>query len=749
MKSIYLFFFTCFYKTVVYGQILTHEINLVNLGPTKPPVAIEMKGTNPDGETLSVNNRYFEKNGKAWFPVMGEMHYNRLDPDVWEQEIQKMKAGGLSIVASYIFWNEHETNKGIWDWKGNRDLRRFITLCQKNEMYVWLRIGPWSHGEQLHGGFPDWIQKMKGKRSNDPAYLAEATKLLNQVGVQASGLFFKDGGPVIGVQLENEYASGEAEHISELKKRALASKIEPVYWTVTANTVFDDTKMEVIPLQGAYPYRGWERGGGKATKDFLYANDQWIMTDALGKVYYDINKFPKGLCEQGCGSQMTYANRFIVEPHIVEAHLQNQVGRGMNLVGYYMFHGGTQTPGLKEPRYPESYDFQSPIGEYGYIRPSYWYLKTLHQFINDFGTDLAQMQVIEAENPVRDELDTEHLRYITRAKDNSGFIFLCNSQVRVTMPDKQVQLKIKLADELISLPTFTLKGQTSPILPFNLHLNNILLKYATAQPLAKINNGGHLTVFFQELPGVNPQIAIDASTIQENALKAVLWKKKEGLVVISPDKQKSVQLTANNGEKVTLVFLTRQQALQSWKIQHKGNEALVMTDADLTVKEKQIELRQLQLNSFTLSVYPSGIKIFTDGVAKKNRLYDKYTFTVKQVAVPVSIEKKPQADGMVINVPVGLPESLSDVVVAIDYLGGSCEARNKDSIAADHLMNGEPWLLGINKFLGKGNLTLQLQGWDDKITGVADQTVKEIKTKGPMYKTVKIIPQYSLTLNTK
>ena len=134
-----------------------------------------------------------------------------------------------------------------------------MELCQKHQMYIWLRIGPWSHGEQLHGGHPDWINKMKGKRSNDPEYLKASNKLYAQIGEQTKGLFYKEGGPIIGIQLENEFASGQAEHIDTLKEMALRNHITPVYFSLTANTVFKDKEFGYIPLQGGYPYRGWEK----------------------------------------------------------------------------------------------------------------------------------------------------------------------------------------------------------------------------------------------------------------------------------------------------------------------------------------------------------------------------------------------------------------------------------------------------------------------------------------------------------
>ncbi|MFT4153648.1 beta-galactosidase [Parafilimonas sp.] len=181
----------------------TYEIDASHL-TAATPVAINMQATNPQGVKLSANNQYFEKDGKPWFPLMGEMHYNRVPPQDWEEGILKMKNAGLSIIATYIFWKEHEPEKGVWDWKGNCDLKQFIQLCAKHNVYVWLRIGPWSHGEQLNGGFPGWVQHMQGTRRNTPEYLDSATTLYNEIGKQTHGLFFRDGGPIVRLSMPDK-----------------------------------------------------------------------------------------------------------------------------------------------------------------------------------------------------------------------------------------------------------------------------------------------------------------------------------------------------------------------------------------------------------------------------------------------------------------------------------------------------------------------------------------------------------------
>ena len=113
---------------------------------------------------------------------MGEFHYSRMPEAQWEEEILKMKAAGVEIIATYVIWIHHEEIEGQFDWSGQRDLRRFVQLCGKHGMYVYPRIGPWAHGEVRNGGLPDWVLKRSAVRRNDPSYLSElsATQIPSQ-----------------------------------------------------------------------------------------------------------------------------------------------------------------------------------------------------------------------------------------------------------------------------------------------------------------------------------------------------------------------------------------------------------------------------------------------------------------------------------------------------------------------------------------------------------------------------------------
>lgn len=169
-------------------------INAKSAASPSQALSFSPGGQSPDGKTLSANNRYLTRDGKPWFPVMGEFHYSRYPETQWEKEILKMKAGGIEVVSTYVFWIFHEEIEGQFDWTGQRDLRHFIELCARHDLYVWVRVGPWDHGEVRNGGLPDWLIAETTVRENNPAYLGYVRRFFIEIGKQLDGLFWKDGG---------------------------------------------------------------------------------------------------------------------------------------------------------------------------------------------------------------------------------------------------------------------------------------------------------------------------------------------------------------------------------------------------------------------------------------------------------------------------------------------------------------------------------------------------------------------------
>jgi beta-galactosidase GanA len=126
--------------------------------PVPPLVGHLPMGTAPDDpRPVRVDSRAVRRDGRPWLPVMGEFHFSRFPESRWRHELLLMRAGGIDVVATYLFWNHHEEVRGRHRFDGNRDVRRFVELCAGLDLAVAVRIGPWSHGECRNGGFPDWL----------------------------------------------------------------------------------------------------------------------------------------------------------------------------------------------------------------------------------------------------------------------------------------------------------------------------------------------------------------------------------------------------------------------------------------------------------------------------------------------------------------------------------------------------------------------------------------------------------------
>ena len=113
-----------------------YSIDARNIKNPIYPCPIQMGGKNANGQMLSIGNYYLSLDGKPFFGICGEAHFSRINRELWEDEIIKMKAGGLNMIATYIFWIHHEEIEGTFDFSGNKDLRLFLELCKKNHMYV-------------------------------------------------------------------------------------------------------------------------------------------------------------------------------------------------------------------------------------------------------------------------------------------------------------------------------------------------------------------------------------------------------------------------------------------------------------------------------------------------------------------------------------------------------------------------------------------------------------------------------------
>lgn len=230
------------------------------------------------GRELSFTNYYMQIDGKPFMGISGECHYSRVHENQWEDTILKMKMGGINIVSSYVFWIHHEEAEGIFRFDGNRNVRKFLQLCRKHGMYAIMRIGPFDHGEVRNGGLPDWLYgKPFEARSVNEGFLGCTRKLYRRLSEQFEGLYFQDGGPIIGVQIENEYMHSAApwelttgitnewvpggsdgdSYMLALKRIAREEGIVAPFYTCTGWGGAAAPVEELLPLWGGYAFWPW------------------------------------------------------------------------------------------------------------------------------------------------------------------------------------------------------------------------------------------------------------------------------------------------------------------------------------------------------------------------------------------------------------------------------------------------------------------------------------------------------------
>lgn len=325
--------------------------------------------------TFEAGNGTFLLNGQPFVVKAAEIHYPRIPRPYWEHRIKMCKALGMNTICIYIFWNIHEQTEGKFDWTGNNDVAEFCRLAQKNGMYVIVRPGPYVCAEWEMGGLPWWLLKKKDVqlRTQDPFFMKHVKAFEAEVGKQLAPLTIQNGGPIIMVQVENEYGSYDTNkpYVSEIRdclrsvgfdKVALfqcdwssnfeLNALPDLLWTMNfgtgANVLDQFKKVKQLrpdaPMMCSEYWSGWFDGWGNA--------HQTRPADAMVK---------------GIGTM-----------------LENNISFSL-----YMTHGGTSFghwAGANVPGYqPDctSYDYDAPIDEQGAATEKYYQLRALLQKYSD------------------------------------------------------------------------------------------------------------------------------------------------------------------------------------------------------------------------------------------------------------------------------------------------------------------------------------------------------------------------------
>lgn len=716
---------------------------------------LKLGGINFKGEKISVNNYYLTMNDSPVIPVTGEFHYARYPNKYWEESIRKMKAGGIDIIATYVFWIIHEENEGIFDWSGDKNLRRFVELCAKNNVKAIIRIGPFCHGEIRNGGLPDWLlSKPLIIRSNDPEYLKYVERLYYEIGKQLEGLLFKDGGPIFAIQLENEFQHSAApwgitypgqpydwtsaerdgpsiqagvgitqsnnpyakygnEHMKILKSLAIKAGLEVPVYTATGWGNAAVIENESLPVTGAYAYPTW--APKNLSSLYLYTDLQ--KNPDYAPIRYKSEDYPYFAAEIGGGIMIKYDRRPTVPANSLDALINRFLGSGTNGIGYYMLHGGSTPQGKKifysdeAYAYPKiSYDFQAPLGEYGQVRPSFNRLKLIHFFLKSFGNELAPMAVVLPDNQLKIKPEnTSDLRFSIRAQNYSGYIFMSNFQDHLETKDiSNIQFILKTNKGELYIPessTFTLKSEENAIFPFNLNLGGILLNYSTAQLLTKINHENKQFYIFFSLEGIEPEFSItkEKEMIIESAKGIIEEDSQRYLIKFNEQLPAQFTIKKQGNSEIKVLVIDKNLATKVWINEIKDNECLLFSDALILQNNKSLELYQKGNNIIEFKVYPviSSFPNINFGelevISGSDELFASFRITLPEKKYnPVTNQLASNKLSLII--PTEKPEFLNDIFLEINYQGDNGLAFINGELIADNLYNGNNWEIGLKKF---------------------------------------------------
>jgi beta-galactosidase len=324
--------------------------------------------------SFAISEGEFRYDGKPIQIQSGEMHYSRIPHEYWKHRLQMVKAMGLNTVATYVFWNHHETAPGVWDFTtGNRNLREFIKLAAEEGLMVILRPGPYACAEWEFGGYPWWLVKNKDLviRTNNKPFLDSCNVYITKLVDQVKDLQITKGGPIIMIQAENEFGSYVAQRkdipLTEHKKYSLAIKNQLLKAGVDVPLFTSDGSwlFEGGTIEGAMPTANGEDNIENLKKVVNQYNN--------GKGPYMVAEFYPGWLDHWAEEFPKVATEDVVKQ--MKKYLENDVS-----FNFYMVHGGTNfgfTTGANYDKNHDiqpdmtSYDYDAPISEAGWATPKY------------------------------------------------------------------------------------------------------------------------------------------------------------------------------------------------------------------------------------------------------------------------------------------------------------------------------------------------------------------------------------------
>ncbi|NQX13493.1 beta-galactosidase [Microbacteriaceae bacterium VKM Ac-2855] len=717
---------------------------------------LDATATTPLNESgaITIDDTAVRRNGQPWFPVMGEYHFSRDEPERWLHELQAMRAGGITVVATYLIWILHEEERGSRSFADHLDVRRFVQDARRAGLEVMLRIGPWAHGEARNGGFPDWLQALPvSHRTNDPAYLEIVDGWYRDVASELRGLFRDDehpDAPIIGIQVDNELYD-QPDHLATLRDMAEAAGMVAPLWVATGWGGAQLPLDRVAPVYAGYSDAFWESTDidwpSYAQMHFEYStvrDDLSVGADVRGELLSEPvpedHRYAFLTCELGGGMATAYHRRPLVDPEDVAALGITKIGSGSAWQGYYLYHGTTQVTGSRggtqeshETDYPndmprKDYDFYAPIGAAGTLRPHYHLLRRQHLFLNTWGGALTQLPVILPERAAGD------LRWSLRADAASGYVFVTNHQpaVRPLPQVDDVRFTLDIGTERVTVPAepISVPAGAAFFWPIRQSYGDIAALTATAQPVTEIVDGTTTFVFLTVLPGIPVELQIESDHPIRGATAVDTAAGRHWV----PDSPAGPACVVTVGD-TRLVILDDTTSRHLWVAELDGRRTAIVFNGGLLQTADGVRLERWNASDEVL-LLPARAGHGGETIGSFQRLeLPAWQHETRLDVAPIRTESAPAPlrgggsmnrlsapvdadfdESAVFEIPIDLPPNDDGaLVLSLEWTGDVARAEIDGVLIADQFWSGRTWEIELGTWrsaLDTGVLRIRVLPWD-------------------------------------
>jgi len=306
---------------------------------------------------FAIGDTDFLLDGEPHRILSGAIHYFRVHPDLWADRIRKAKLMGLNTIETYVAWNAHAPSPSSFSFEDGLDLGRFLDLVAAEGMHAIVRPGPYICAEWTNGGLPYWLfaDGTVGVRRDEPGFLAAVQGYLERLAPVLVPRQIDNGGPIVLVQVENEYGAYGSDPVYlrklEAMHRAIGLTVPFTSVDQPMGTMLEDGSLPSLHKTGSFGSRSVER---------------------LARLRQAQPTGPLMCSEFWDGWFDSWGEHHHTTPAAASASDLDDLLAAGGSVNIYMFHGGTNfgftnganDKGVYRP-IATSYDYDAPLDEAG------------------------------------------------------------------------------------------------------------------------------------------------------------------------------------------------------------------------------------------------------------------------------------------------------------------------------------------------------------------------------------------------